>query len=175
MRQMQLYSITTYLTHSFVYKVHPSCTIKNILFILIYWNMRGYSLFNTAHPTLGIYLLHTFILSTYPLSPHMIIFADCLINCGIDNLYVFCSQCNLSTSHSGWTILVVPADTSCQVLRVELKDSSNNIRVRQLQVLAKSGTSLEPCIPAMVAQLRSCEVEVRRIFRLLTLQVSHFH
>ena len=87
-------------------------------------------------------------------------------------VYVFGSQCNLSTSHSGWTILLVPADASCQVLRVELKGSSNNVRVRQLQVLAKSGAQQEPCIPAVVAQQRSCEVEALRIFRLLTSQVS---
>ena len=48
-----IYSITTYLTHSFVYIVHP-CTIKNILFTFMYWIVRGYSLFFYSTPSLGI-------------------------------------------------------------------------------------------------------------------------
>jgi len=67
----------------------------------------------------------------------------------------------------------VPADMTCLMLRVELRGSSNNIRVRQLQVLAEDKANQDLSIPAAVAQQRACEVEALQIFRLLTSQVMH--
>ena len=70
-------------------------------------------------------------------------------------------------------MLLVPADITCSVLRVELKGSSNNIRVRQLQVLAEDKANQDLSIPAAVAQQRACEMEALQIFRLLTSQVLY--
>jgi len=58
---------------------------------------------------------------------------------------------------------------------VELKGSSNNIRVRQLQVLAEDKANQDLSIPAAVAQQRACEMEALQIFRLLTSQVIYLY
>ena len=75
--------------------------------------------------------------------------------------------------HSGWKKLMVPESdsTSCSMVRVEIKGVQNNVRVRQLQVLAWPSRPLDSTYPAVVAQQKACEAEALRVFRLLTSQV----
>ncbi len=79
--------------------------------------------------------------------------------------------------YSGWAYLLVPDSetTPISMARVELKGVQNNIRVRQLQVLAWPSRPLDCTYPAVVAQQKACEAEALRVFRLLTSQVGLFN
>ena len=60
----------------------------------------------------------------------------------------------------------------CSVVRLELKGVQNNVRVRQLQVLAYPNKPLDATLPSVKAQQKDCEGEALRLFRLLTSKVS---
>ena len=77
----------------------------------------------------------------------------------------------LSVMHSGWKILFVPDDSSYSVLRLELKGMANNVRARQIQILAEPLKSFDTSLSALISQQKSCEAEGLRVFRLLTSQV----
>ena len=59
----------------------------------------------------------------------------------------------------------------CSVVRLELKGVQNNVRVRQLQVLAYPSKPLDATLPSVKAQQKDCEGEALRLFRLLTSKV----
>ena len=59
----------------------------------------------------------------------------------------------------------------CSVVRVEVKGPQNNVRVRQLLVLAYPSRRLDCCLSPAAAQQKACEEEALRVFRLLTSQV----
>lgn len=80
----------------------------------------------------------------------------------------------VSAMHSGWKVLFVPDDTPYGIIRLELKGMANNIRVRQVQVLAKPSKPLDSSSSALMSQQKSCEAEALRIFRLLTSQVYNY-
>ena len=82
-----------------------------------------------------------------------------------------CAQATLLMLHSGWKILLAPEGTVCFVVRVEVKGLQNNVRVRQLRVLGVPSRSLDSTLPAVTAQMKACEGEALRVFRLLTSQV----
>ena len=59
----------------------------------------------------------------------------------------------------------------CSVVRLEVKGLQNNIRVRQLQVLAPPTRRPDAALTSVSAQQKACEEEALRVFRLLTSQV----
>ena len=63
----------------------------------------------------------------------------------------------------------------CSVLRVEVKGPQNNVRVRQVQMLALPNRRLDCSLTPALAQQRACEEEALRVFRLLTSQVCIVH
>jgi hypothetical protein len=82
------------------------------------------------------------------------------------------SKHKLSLMHTGWITLPVPSpDQLCSVVRVEVKGPQNNVRVRQLLVLAYPSRRLDCCLSPAAAQQKACEEEALRVFRLLTSQV----
>ena len=79
----------------------------------------------------------------------------------------------LHTSHSGWKLLYFPLDAKCKAVRVELKGPNQNVRVRQIKLLALPPSSIsDAVVPVEVAHMQSCEQEALKLFRLLTSQVS---
>ena len=67
--------------------------------------------------------------------------------------------------------LSAPPSQQCTVVRVEVKGPQNNVRVRQLQVLASPAKKMDCSLAPMAAQQKACEEEALRVFRLLTSQV----
>ena len=81
------------------------------------------------------------------------------------------SQLKLSMMQAGWQTLMVPHRELCSMVRLEVKGVQNNVRVRQLQILAQPARGLETTYPAPIAQQKACEAVALRVFRLLTSQV----
>ena len=81
------------------------------------------------------------------------------------------SQLKLSMMQAGWQTLMVPHKELCSMVRLEVKGVQNNVRVRQLQILAQPARGLETTYPAPIAQQKACEAVALRVFRLLTSQV----
>ena len=63
------------------------------------------------------------------------------------------------------------ANQTCNMVRVEVKGPQNNVRVRQLQVLAYPTKKVDSSLTPIAAQQKACEEEALRVFRLLTSQV----
>jgi E3 ubiquitin-protein ligase MYCBP2 len=81
-------------------------------------------------------------------------------------------ELKLPLSHSGWKLLYLPSDTKCKFVRVEVKGPSNNVRVRQLKVLAApAAPNEESIVPVEEAHMQNCESVALQLFRLLTSQV----
>ena len=85
----------------------------------------------------------------------------------------FLSQVKLHSTHSGWKLLHFPLNTRCKAVRVEMKGPNQNVRVRQVKLLALPPSSnSDAIVPVEVAHMQSCEQEALKLFRLLTSQVS---
>ncbi|XP_019855060.1 PREDICTED: E3 ubiquitin-protein ligase MYCBP2-like isoform X1 [Amphimedon queenslandica] len=84
-------------------------------------------------------------------------------------------KCKLSTGHSGWKTLTVPADIpDISLVRFELRGSQNNVRARQVALLEYpelTHSASNGAVNSELAMQKDCEAEALRLFRLLTSQV----